>query len=519
MRCLTPLSVLAVLTGCADYSLATADEAGAIAGEDASAGQADTGGASDADDHDDGFGGEQEDDELALFPAATERYVFVANPDRDTVSRIGVSSLDVLTVGVGAEPISVLTTPDYSTAVTFNATAESVSIVDAQTLAVSDVGVRANFNKMVMSPDGQWVLCFHDVDSDEEGSGDDAVTSFNEVSLVNLDSEEHWPIVVGFNPRQVQFSADGSVAAVVSDQALAIIDLWSADPGDIAVVEIAEDAADPPQAEEVVLTPGGEFAVVRQYAEDELVLVDLDTLDVSRFPVGSNPTDLDLSPDGTLLYVVARTSQEVSWFEADAPSVLVGGVDLPSGELIGSLQLTSDGRRGVLYTTASLEDRYTTWDLDSDEMEVRNLVKPIDTLALSPSGESMMIFHTQSNASGADPASNFYNAWALSLIDLDDHRANRLELPAEPSGYAQSDDGDFGFFIMEGEPYLEVLAYDTLLYEQLELHAEPLYVGVLPDTSVAYVDQEHDLGQLSFYDAAADVLETITGFELNAEIE
>ncbi len=42
---------------------------------------------------------------------------------------------------------------------------------------------------------------------------------------------------------------------------------------------------------------------------------------------------------------------------------------------------------------------------------------------------------------------------------------------------------------------------------------------MLPDTDTAYVDQEHDLGQLSFYDAAADVLETITGFELNAEIE
>ena len=519
MRSLTILTALGLLatTACASYEAAMeSDDAGAIAGE---GDYADTGAPSEDQDADDGFGGEQEEDELALFPAATERYVFVANPDRDTVSRIGVSSLDVLTVGVGAEPVSVLTTPDYGTAVTFNIRGDTVSIVDADTLAVSDVGVRANFNKMVMSPDGQWVLVYHDVDSDEEISGDDAVTSYNEVSLVHLGSEEHWPIVVGFNPRQVQFSADSSVVAIVSDQALAVIDLWSDDPGEIDVIEISEDNADPPRAEEVLITPGGEFAVVRQYAEDDLVLVDLDTLEVSRFPVGLNPTDLDLSPDGSLMYVVARTSQEVSWFEADAPDVMVGNVRLPESELIGSLQLTSDGEQGVLYTTASLEDRYTVWDLDSDEMEVRTLVKPIETLALSPSGESMMIFHTREDAADADTSSTFYGAWAMSLIDLGDHRANRLELPAEPSGYAQSDDGAFGFFIMEGEPYLEVLKYDSLLYEQLELHAQPLYVGVLPDTDTAYVDQEHDLGQLSFYDAAEDVLETITGFELNAEIE
>ena len=63
------------------------------------------------------------------------------------------------------------------------------------------------------------------------------------------------------------------------------------------------------------------------------------------------------------------------------------------------------------------------------------------------------------------------------------------------------------------------LDYDTLLYDEIDLKSQPEHVGVLPDTSYAWVSQEHDLGRISFYDADNDALETITGFELNSEIE
>ena len=53
---------------------------------------------------DDGYGSESEDSFLALRPATTDAYVFVANPDRNTVSRISVPSLEVLTTEVGVEP-------------------------------------------------------------------------------------------------------------------------------------------------------------------------------------------------------------------------------------------------------------------------------------------------------------------------------------------------------------------------------------------------------------------------------
>ena len=68
--------------------------------------------------------------------------------------------------------------------------------------------------------------------------------------------------------------------------------------------------------------------------------------------------------------------------------------------------------------------------------------------------------------------------------------------------------------------------YDTLLYDQYALRSNPVYVGVLPDLAPtdgdeppAWVSQEHELGRISFLDPDDGSMETITGFELNSQIE
>jgi hypothetical protein len=57
------------------------------------------------------------------------------------------------------------------------------------------------------------------------------------------------------------------------------------------------------------------------------------------------------------------------------------------------------------------------------------------------------------------------------------------------------------------------------LPEDIELKSVPVHVGTLPESPYAYASQEHELGRISFYDAETGSLETITGFELNSEIE
>ncbi|MEE2750620.1 MAG: hypothetical protein VX519_04275, partial [Myxococcota bacterium] len=222
---------------------------------------------------DDDLGSEQESDFLKLLPAVTDSFVFVANPARNTLTRIGVPSLDVITVDVGVEPDQVITTSDYSKAISYNKGSDDLSIVDAQTLDVYTVPVLNNLNSMAVSPDGVWAVVFHDADIEDEGRSD-GTQSFNELSVVNTETGQHFPMVVGRNPHQVKFTDDSTLALVVSDEKLALINLATGTP-ERSIIEISDDLLDPPRAEELEITPDGAYAFIRQFNTADIKLVDL----------------------------------------------------------------------------------------------------------------------------------------------------------------------------------------------------------------------------------------------------
>jgi DNA-binding beta-propeller fold protein YncE len=518
LTCLLPLSLMAACS--AESSLF--DEAMDTGRYDDAAG-AMTG--SWGDDDDDASVPETEDDFLALPPAQTDTYVFVANPGRNTVTRINVQTLEVRTTEVGANPITVLTTPDYATAAVFNSGDDTVHIIDADTLDTRIVGVRANFNAMKMSPDGLFVVLWHDVAAeDPDEPPPEGLQSFNETSFVNLQSGEHFAMAVGFNPRNVVFDRNSQQAAVVSDEYLALVDLQS-EALLPTLIQLDADLIDTPEAEEVVLSPDGDYAFVRQFGTQEILVVDLLSETVGSVPVGLNPTDLDLSPDGSQAVVVTRGSDELWVLETADPFAPPEVVSLPLGTSFGSVLFEPTGTQALVYTTAGSVDRYATWNLLNDEITLRSLVKPIKSLSITPTGESALIFHTLDDAADADTNSPFYGEWALTMLALTDYRTNPLLLPAEPTGFANSSNGNYGFFIMEDQPFLEQLNFETLLHEEISLKSNPVYVGVLPDLDEgdgvephAWASQDHELGRISFLDPLSQAVETITGFELNSQI-
>ncbi|NCG20132.1 MAG: hypothetical protein GWP91_14075 [Rhodobacterales bacterium] len=469
--------------------------------------------------------GEIEDDFLAMRPAQTEAYVFVANPNRDTLSRIEVATLAVQTTQVGVDPRLVQTTPDNTTAVVFNRGDDTISLIDVETLDETVVSVREDFNSMKLSPDGRYAVLWHDLDAERaDDPPAQGLQSFNEASFVDLTTGDHFAMAVGFNPRDVVFAANGDIAAVVSDGYLATVDL-NTQPLLPSLITLTT-ALEPPEAEEVVVAPDGHWAFVRQLGTTEVLVVDLINEQVDAIPVGDNPTDLDLSPDGTEAVVLCRGSHELWVLQVDDPMAAPVVHTLPTLAPFGSLIFDPTGSLAIVYTTASLVDQYVSWDRSDDSFQVHGLVKPVQTMAITPDGGAMMAFHTLSDAPDTPVDSPFLGSWALTLIDLGDFRTNPLRLPAEPVGYSMSDDGTYAYFGMIGEQYLEVVDFNTLLHEQIELRSDPVYVGVLPDLNLdddlhphAWISQDHDLGRISFYDPNDMSLETITGFELNSGIE
>lgn len=478
----------------------------------------------DGDDTDDEAPPEQEEDLLLLPPAQTDVYVFVANPERNTVTRVNVRTLDVDTTSVGTRPEIVLTTPDFRQAVVFNRGDESVTVIDADTLEKDTVDVRENINDMTMSPNGDWVVLWHNKARDRaDDPVPEGLQSFNEVSFVGVDDAEHFPMAVGFNPKMVRFTPDSSLAVVVSDAYLATIDL-TVSPLLPELIELEPGVLDPDSAEEVILAADGSFAWVRQFGATDLLVVDLGTGSVDRVPAGTNPTDLDLSPSGLQAVAVARGSSELWVYDAERPFALPEVVGLPAGPGYGSLLFDPTGDQAIVYTTAAPIERFGVWNVAADSVVERSLVKPVSGMAITPTGESLMVFHTLADGPDTEPV--FAGKWALTLVDLSDFRSNPLLLPAEPIGYANSTTGELGYFVMRGIPFLEVLDYRTLLADEYALASIPSYIGVLPDLEPgdgdeppAWVSQEHPLGRISFFDPDDHSLETLTGFELNSGIE
>lgn len=525
LRFCLSLPTLLVLSSCAELTFSSkhSDEA-AWADSGYYGATEDAASDYDSDGNDDGYGSEEENDFLSLLPATTQRYVFVVNTERDTVSRVSVPELEVVTVGVGVRPRAIVTSADYTRAVTFNAGSDDLSIIDAETLDVETVDVQPNLNQMVVSPDGRWAIVYHDISAEDEDDDDpQGAISYNEISLVDLDTLTHVEAVVGTFPHDVAFTDDGSIAVVVSDDYLAVLDLTETNPDPVRI-PLAADTLNPPAAEEILLPPSGTYAFVRQYGVDSLVLVDLLDATTSFLPVGSNPTDMDLSPDKSEAIVVTRNSNEVWVFDVEDPLLDPLIIDIPTDDIYGSVLMSPDNSKGLLYSTQSGQARYGVWDRSTDTVTSHALEKPVSAVGVSPRGNTALVFHSTENGD-IDPSSSFYNKNALTLVELDgiSFFPNPIQLEAEPIAYANAADGETGYFIMDGLPYLGILDYNAISHHIEPLPSEPVHLGTLPEEDIAFVNQTHPLGRLSFYDpnVAKDEapLQTITGFELNAAIE
>ncbi len=506
------------LFGCSSYgadALFSGEEPTDYAGED-----------DDNSDPDDEDVSEQEDGPPILEPAETPTYIFIANPERDTVTRVTAATLAVVTTPVGNDPQIVKADPSGTRVAVFNRGNDSVSIIDAETLQTVEVPVRDELKQMVMSPDGDWVALWHDIASeDDDDPPAEGVQSYNEVSFIRLSTAEHFPMAVDYNPHEVQFTPDSSLAVVVTDTSLGLVDLLAEELSP-NLIHLTEELVDPPVAEEVAVAEEGTYAFVRQFGVEEILVVDLATEVVTPIDVGQNPTDIDLSPDGASAVVVSRGSEELWILDVPNPFASPVVIPLPADQGLGSVQFDPTGQRAIVYTTATLTDRIATWDLSDNSVTLRSVVKPVASAAISPTGDSLILFHTHSDAAGADTNSPFYGEWALTLIDFDDFRQNPIRLPAEPIGFANSSNGRYGYFIMEGERYLEAINYGTLLVDEIPIKSDPVFVGALADPETededeppAWVSQAHDLGRISFYDPDNGELATVTGFELNSAIE
>lgn len=483
------------------------------------------------------------------LPQAGARYVYVANPRRDSVAVIDSRTLAIQTVEAGDAPTYLVTIPGRDEAVVLNVNSNTATILrtaEGRT-RTAQVPVVPGANSVAVAPGGRRAVAFLDTSRPNRGV---PAGSFQDISVLFLDEgmERSLQLSVGFRPLSVTFTRDGSRAFVITEDGVSILELGaltgptivpnvSLDDLRVAsidggVVDAGAPSAGAMASRDVSITPDGRYALARVEGSAVLRLVDLADRTARVLDLGAAVTDLDVAPDGTFALAVLRERAEVVRIP------LPQGFSSPemnrtvrlAGELVGSVTIAPDGSRALGYTTAVASERAVEILLSQEGAPVAlRLRKTVRAVAFSPDSRSAVIYHSASGGSptqpGIDLETQIDRSHGYSLYDVG-ARFIKLQLTAaDPGPSALTPDGAYAFILLRDDrntvapvAVAQRISLRSFSVSDIVLGSPPQSVGAVPDTQRVFVGQEHPEGRITFVDWNTGALQSVTGFELNARV-
>ena len=551
------LLVSSLSTGCGDAMSADAEfgaSAGSGYGDD---GGFDTGGLSDSGDGDgDGDGAEEgtsgdgepappppEEEEEGDFrvPEASGKYVYSASETTDRVAAINTDNLVIDVVDVGGGPTMVRSIPgqgaDEGAVAVLDVVTEDVALVRTSAVGETSVELRdvtPSANAVEVSPDGAWVLAYHDVDLGELiGPGSD-----QEVTLISPnDPSKSTAMTVGLHPREVKFSPDASRIYIVTDDGVNVVDLTAATiSGKPVLYPVVSDPGIDPATLEVVVAPQSGQAISRVNGDTWLVITDLDTGAQTTLDLPGFPTDLDLDPDGNFALLTLPSQEGSSVIRVPLPASSDSDFEVfPVGsEYVGVAEIADSGDSMILYTTQNpweesgteppLGDprqRFTIARVGSGDWQDQTTLfteVPIRAVGIEPSGASAILLH--------DSAPSVYpNApWPYTIVDLSVPFPIKKVQTAEakPGTVIFTPAGDRAAVSIRSDSAsvrrVDLVDLGTFIVDGLELGSPPQGLAYVEATDKIMISQEHPTGRLTFVDGDGDV-QTVTGFELSDAVK
>lgn len=482
---------------------------------------------------------EREETRSFQTPQAGGRYVYVANPLRDSVAVIDSRTLALQTVEAGDGPTYLATVPGQDQALVINVNAQTVTILrtDERGTHTTHVPVVPGANTLAVAPDGRHAVAYLDTASQSAASPG----SFQDITVITLDpaGDRAVQLSVGFRPIEVEFSRDGASAFVVTEDGVSILRFAELTEPMIVPSVSLDDGAPAPGVDggvaaqnaprDVSVTPDGRYAVARTEGSPVLRLIDLQSRAVTTLTVSSPVTDLDLSPDGTFALAVLRNESltlRVPIPGGFADSASVRRIATP-GETVGSVTIAPDGSTALLYTTAAITERATLLDLaGTTAPQLLRLRKVVRSIAYAPDGRTAVLVHGRAPGDPNDPTidleTRIDRAYGYSLFDART-RFIKLQLTAADVGpLALSTDGAYAFVLLRDDARavarVERVSMRSFAVQDITLGSPPLSVGAVPATQRVFVGQQHPEGRITFIDWNTGALQSLTGFELNSRI-
>jgi DNA-binding beta-propeller fold protein YncE len=472
-------------------------------------------------------------------PISSERYVYVAMTAQNKLARIDGETLAVSSTPVGAAPREVAAIPGDG-ALVLDATAGTATVVRPVVTGGDGTRVLAtlpSLNRISIDPTGRFAVIWFDLAKALRDNTDNA-GSFQDVAVVALaqGAEKSVALTVGFRPRTVQFDAAGTRAYVITQDGVSVIDLVDAtERGPRIVPPIAvADPSVPPDDLEVQIVATGEYAAVRQAGHAGLRVVRVHGAGAGQawdVPLASPLTDIDLAPDGSRVYAVLRDAMRLAVIDIPGDALDPAGVETvdlaPAAP--GSLALSRDGTRALLFTNATLDPHITLVDLDRPGFPHATfaLQKAVRTVGIAPDGATAIVLAAKAPGDPASAASFdefIARSYGFALFDLASGFAKLQLTPVDPGPFAFAPDGGHGYIALDGGDAViatrAVQVVDTRsgVVRTLPLGSPPSAIGIVPLAGQAFVAQRHPLGRMSFIALTTGAVRTVTGFDLNSQI-
>lgn len=476
-------------------------------------------------------------------PQSSLRFLYVAMTDLDAVAKIDGQTLEVSSIDVGEAPRVVATAPGTDTAVVLDSVNGAATVIRPTADANLKVTLPTlpKINRIEIDPTARYAIAWFDLQKAIEDAGSleqvGELGSFQDVTLIALGEpgdERAVDLTVGFRPREVALTADGDHAMVITEDGISVIDIDQAlgtGPQTKAPIPLSDDPYANPDTFEVDVLSSGELAVVRQSGKAAVRIVDLlgDDAGAARDVVlPAVPTDLDLAPDETRAFAVLRETSQLAVIDLVSGAATAELIEI-EGQKIGSLVLSNDGARGLLYTNAELSERITVIELAAAGYPYATypLEKSVRHAAFAPSGDAALIIHAKAPGD-PDQATNFEDlidrSYGYSLLDVENGFPKLQITEVDPGAFAFAQAQPRAYLALGDEvgatgiKRLHIIEVDTGVVREVTLGSPPETVGLLPSAGQTFVSQEHPLGRVTFIDITTGQVRTITGFDLNGRI-
>jgi hypothetical protein len=236
-------------------------------------------------------------------------------------------------------------------------------------------------------------------------------------------------------------------------------------------------------------------------------------------------TDIDLSPKNDAAVAVIRSEAIVLTIPIPAaftrPS-LVTALQLDAG-FVGSVTLSPDAKWALLYTTVDqTQEHLTILNLETREVRTVDLRKSVRAVAVDENSRFALVLHQKLDKTSEEPESPdalIDLSYGYSLVDIESGFTRLQTTASEIAAFDLIPAAKKLFVLLQEQQQVQCMSLTSFVPENLTLASRPLSMGAVPASEKVFVGQDHPDGRITFIDWSTLAMTSVTGFELNSEIE